>query len=296
MRSTLLATSLIGAALAQDSGNPQAVQYKDGNTGISFIGYADPTGYQFGMAMPENPSSDFIVQLVSPLTNGGGWAGVDFGDSMTGHLLLVAWPNGNKVMIAPRIATGYEVPDTVPYTTHALKLSPIARGTFVNATHVSATFVCGGCIGADSFAAADASATFAFAYSAVAVPSPADLSTQLSTHVSAGEPYGSFDIGLSNARSSQYDTWAALVNDNKGSAGTSPSGSPAAPGSNSGSNQGGRPSSPPSLASSSSSSSSSSGSGGDEDDVVDTYLSSGVIATLALLGILYMLQVVSSLG
>jgi cellobiose dehydrogenase (acceptor) len=210
----LAASALSATAAAQ--GHPQASTYTDRNTGISFNGYADGTGYQFGMVMPQNPSTDFIVQLVSPLTRGAGWAGIDFGQYMTGHLLVVAWPNGNKVMIAPRFATGYTQTDTIAYG-GSLTLSPISKGTFVNATHVSATFVCGGCMNADSFTAANTSATFAYAYSSVAVTTPSDPSTQLSDHTTGNEPYGPFNVLMSDAESAQYVSFAAMANANTGS-------------------------------------------------------------------------------
>jgi len=279
MRSVLLTLSaLVASALAADGSNyPQAKQYKDANTGITFLGFADGTGYQFGMAMPQSPATDFIAQLVSPLKNGAGWAGIDFGESMTGHLMVVAWPNGNKVMVAPRIASGYDISQTTPYTQRSLNLTQIPKGSFVNGTHVSATFICGGCIGTDAFAKGDDSGVFAFAYSSVGVSNPSDVGTQISDHTSNNEPYGPFNVKFTDAKSSQYDTWAALVQAKGGASGsgsssstqTSPSGS-----------AGG--SSPPS----------SSLGGGDDGDGISP--SSSTVVILALIGVVYFLQVASS--
>ncbi|KAK3395247.1 hypothetical protein B0H63DRAFT_371410, partial [Podospora didyma] len=193
--------------------------YTDVNTGISFYGWSDSTGYRFGMVMPQQTQSDFIVQLVSPLnSNGAGWAGIDFGASMVGPLQIVAWPNGkDTVVVAPRVSAGYKARDTTPYSATAITVTPIAKGTFVNATHVSATFVCGGCINKDSFSAADVitgsdgSRSFSFAYSLVAVPDPTNINTGISDHTSQGEPYGSFAVSLKDAQSAQYTTFAALA-------------------------------------------------------------------------------------
>jgi hypothetical protein len=43
------------------------------------------------MMMPQQPTTDFIAQLVVPLTDGAGWGGVSLGSDMTGPLLLATW-------------------------------------------------------------------------------------------------------------------------------------------------------------------------------------------------------------
>jgi cellobiose dehydrogenase (acceptor) len=65
--------------------------YIDVDTGITFYGLESPTGYLFGMMLPQHPTTDFIAQIVTPLTDGAGWGGVSFGSSMVGPLLLVTW-------------------------------------------------------------------------------------------------------------------------------------------------------------------------------------------------------------
>lgn len=79
--------------------------YTDANTGIAFNGYQHASGYTFGIALPENPTTDFIAQIQAPITNGGGWAGFSMGQSMTGNLLVVAWPNDGEVVSSFRQAT-----------------------------------------------------------------------------------------------------------------------------------------------------------------------------------------------
>ncbi|KAK3938669.1 hypothetical protein QBC46DRAFT_225807, partial [Diplogelasinospora grovesii] len=205
--------------------NPKATPYSDASTGISFpAGFHDPSGYQFGMVLPSSGSStDMIIQLVSPLKDGGGWAGVDFGDSMTGRLLLVAWPNGkgsdsNGVTVAPRIANGYKQADTVAYTANPVTLTTIAKGTFVNATHVSATFVCKGCMTSDSLTTSGGTQSLSYAYSLLANPNPGDVNTMISDHTTQNEPYGGFDVDLAAAQSSQYASYAAMVSAGNGGA------------------------------------------------------------------------------
>ncbi|CAJ2511151.1 Uu.00g067760.m01.CDS01 [Anthostomella pinea] len=184
-----------------------ALNYTDDNTGISFSGYFDGEGYTIGLAMPENPSTDLIAQIVSPLKDGEGWGGFDFGVSMAGYLLIVAWPNGDDVVLSPRMATGYTTPSA--YTGN-VTLTPIADGTFINSTHLSATFLCAGCItgNSDSFSANETNAVFAYAYSTTAVTDPTDSSTELSYHTAG---YSAFGMTLAYAKSADYDTWAAMA-------------------------------------------------------------------------------------
>lgn len=82
---------LTAAVSAQGDFDTQARPYADVDTGITFYGYVPPVGYRFGIVMPKQPTTDFIAQLVSPLTDGAGWGGVGFQSSMTGPLLLATW-------------------------------------------------------------------------------------------------------------------------------------------------------------------------------------------------------------
>ncbi|KAK3332396.1 hypothetical protein B0T19DRAFT_482681 [Cercophora scortea] len=203
-----LATSLRAAgatpSIQPRAGPAQTTPYTDVNTGISFLGWADGTGYQFGIVLPKDPkSTDFIVQLISPLRNGAGWVGIDFGSTMVGHLMIVAWPNSGTVMIAPRISTAQSEDDTKLYTANPISLSPIAKGTFVNSTHVSATFICGG--------GAAGGTVFGFAYSFIPVDSPKDVNTRISDHTLEEEPYGTMQVVLADAQSDKYASYAALA-------------------------------------------------------------------------------------
>jgi hypothetical protein len=120
-------------------------------------------------------------------------------------------------MTAARVATGYTPSAVSPYTTNPITLSPIAQGTFVNSTHVSSTFLCAGCINADSFDPAWATdedshrdVFFGYAFSQIAVDDPSDINTRLSDHT-AGGLYGAFPVVLANARSDEYDQYAAMA-------------------------------------------------------------------------------------
>lgn len=69
----------------------QTGSYTDMDTGITFYGHVLEAGYRFGMVMPETPTTDFIVQIVSPSANKVGWGGISLGSSMVGTLLLATW-------------------------------------------------------------------------------------------------------------------------------------------------------------------------------------------------------------
>lgn len=56
--------------------------YTDPNTGIDFQRYVEntqTTGYSWGIALPQTPTTDFIGQLVVPLNSSQGWGGVSLG-------------------------------------------------------------------------------------------------------------------------------------------------------------------------------------------------------------------------
>lgn len=196
----------LSAALAAVA-SAAALNYTDSNTGISFSGYTDGDGFTFGMALPESPSTDYIGQIVGPVTDGAGWAGFDSGASMSNKLLIIAWPNGDEVMLSPRIATSYATP---PVYSGSVTITTIPNGTFVNDTHFAATYLCAGCItnDDDTFSPSDAQGTFGYAYSNTAVTDPTDSSSALSYHAAG---FGGFGMSLTSAKSSEYDTWAAMA-------------------------------------------------------------------------------------
>ena len=200
-------TSLFSLAMALGAQAIGTLNYTDATTGISFSGYTNGKGFSFGMALPETPEKDAVMQLVGPLTDGGGWASFDFGVSMRNKLLIVAWPNGKDVVLSPRIATGYTNPTV--YTKNDIKLSPIPKGTFVNSTHYSATFLCGGCITGDedTFKPTDETGVFAYAVANTAVATPADPASALTFHSS----FSGFGMSLADAKSADYAKWADMA-------------------------------------------------------------------------------------
>ncbi|KAF7886376.1 hypothetical protein EAF00_010479 [Botryotinia globosa] len=220
-------TALMGLAQIASAATTNGA-YTDANTGIEFQQYSDTSiGYSFGIAVPQNPTADFIGQLVVPLTSGAGWGALAMGAGMTNKLLFVAWPNGKEIQSGFRYATGYSNPDV--YTASTVAALPIANGTFINSTHLSYTFVCQSCVigGLTTFNATSELATLGYAVSSSTPTTPSSSGSALSYHDVGANIY---NLNLTAARSAQYSTWASWA-----SAATS-GGNSTSPGTGSGSN------------------------------------------------------------
>ena len=76
----------LGLTAAQGMGS--STSYTDSSTGITFQGYTDPTGFRFGLVMPQSRTTDFVAQIISPLTKSAGWGGIDFGATMSGPMMV----------------------------------------------------------------------------------------------------------------------------------------------------------------------------------------------------------------
>jgi cellobiose dehydrogenase (acceptor) len=194
-RSFLLSSALLALRVAAQTSSP----YTDEKSGIDFQGFQHKSGFKFGIALPENPTTDFIAQIQAPLTKGDGWAGFSMGQSMKGNLLVVAWPNEGEVVSSFREATGYTNP---PVKTGDFSMSPIPDGTYVNDTAFSYTFLCANCISDDTkegLVIYDAPSVniMGWAFSDDPLTDPATASSTLTYH-SAG--FGAFGLPMvSNA-------------------------------------------------------------------------------------------------
>lgn len=87
---TLRALILALVAAAPTRGK-QANKYTDVVTSIRFRGNVGPSGFTFGIVTPQEPTTDFVAQIVAPLADGVGWGGVSLANFMIGPLLLVTW-------------------------------------------------------------------------------------------------------------------------------------------------------------------------------------------------------------
>lgn len=210
MRSTLMGSAAALAGLARmAAAATTAAPYADPKTGIDFMSYSANGGaFSFGIALPETVETDFIGQLVVPITETGGWGAVSLAGSMLNHLLLVAWANGEEVVSTFRTAGAYANPAV--YDATEVSAKPIADGTFVNSTHFSFTFLCEGCIvgGTASFKATDETPVFGWALSAEDPTTPSDPASDIPYH---GAGFGLFGVSAADAKSAKFDTWAATA-------------------------------------------------------------------------------------
>ncbi|KAF2671313.1 CBD9-like protein, partial [Microthyrium microscopicum] len=183
----------------------QSTPAKDAATGIDFQSYSAPSGFKFGIALPESGGEDFIGQIAGPLTGGNGWVGISLGGSMRGPLLIAAWSNEGKSMGSIRKATSYSNP---PVYTGASSLKTIAAGSTANATHMTYTFLCSKCVTGDalSFSASAPTAKMGFAMSSGKVAKASDPATALTYHT-AGK--GQYTVDLAGAKKSGFAAWAA---------------------------------------------------------------------------------------
>lgn len=95
---------LSSAFLALQVAAQQAAPYTDAKSGIKFTGYSS-SGYTVGFAIPEKPTTDFIGQIIAPITNDGGYGALTTTSSMTDSLMIVAWPHEDKIVSSFRKAT-----------------------------------------------------------------------------------------------------------------------------------------------------------------------------------------------
>ncbi|OGM47316.1 cellobiose dehydrogenase [Aspergillus bombycis] len=223
MRSSLFGGLVaLSSALGAAAMNYNSSAYSDSTTGIDFQRWCDEkTGFCFGLALPETVDSDFIGQLVVPLSSSNGWGGVSLSSSMTKALLIGAWPNGDSVVSSLREAQSYTNPDA--YSGDA-SLEEIPDGTSINSTHLSYTFLCRGCVvGTPTTFGKDMdSYFFGWALSKTSPKSPASSDATLNYHAAG---FGSFQMVLSDAKSAKYSTWASKA---KASSTTTPSASASA--------------------------------------------------------------------
>ena len=92
-------------------------------------------------------------------------------------------------------------------------MKPIKAGTYVNATHLSYTFLCSKCVLGEplTFGPTDEVGIIGYALSTTNPPVPSLASSPVPFH-NAG--HGQFGITMSNAKSSKFGTWAALAASN----------------------------------------------------------------------------------
>ncbi|KAK1992366.1 GMC oxidoreductase [Colletotrichum falcatum] len=179
MRSILSgAAALVGLA-GTAAAQLRSSAYTDPKTGIDFQNYKpDSYPYSFGIAVPETVGTDFIGQMVVPISDkGGNWGSVSLNGGMLNGLLFVAWADGQDIRTSFRIASAYSNPST--YDATEVSAVPIANGTF--------------------------SPVLGWAFSDTSPTPASDPDAALNYH-SAG--FGQFGLDIAAAKSAKFETWS----------------------------------------------------------------------------------------
>ncbi|KAI1847101.1 hypothetical protein JX265_012913 [Neoarthrinium moseri] len=176
------------------------------------------SGFGFAMALPDtaaagNASSSFIGQLTFPLVNGAGWGGWSLTGDMEGPLLMAAWANAAGTGVVSSFRQARNEDDNPPEVTGTFVARPIADGTAVNASFLTYTFLCEGCLGAGlglDAAAATATVEMGWALGSKAVGNPGSPAAVLNFH---DVGFGGFQaqLGLAKVPQADFDRVAALA-------------------------------------------------------------------------------------
>ncbi|CAI6322687.1 unnamed protein product [Periconia digitata] len=202
----ILSTLALALSLTGSQAQTTAVPYTDEATGITFSQVTESNGFTYGFALPQK-GNDFIGRIEAPVAPG--WAGFSMSSGMTSGLLVVAWPNGDNVVGSLRKATDYASP---PVYTGSSTLQTISAGTKVNSTAFTYTFLCQNCtnIGDLSFGDESEIVPLGWAMSTKAVTTPGSPSSATSSHIGSGGQ-GITAINMADARSDDFEKWAALA-------------------------------------------------------------------------------------
>ncbi|KAF2692002.1 iron reductase domain protein [Lentithecium fluviatile CBS 122367] len=180
-----------------------AITYVDPDTGFTFsefkAAYTLQSNIVYRMAVPSNPPSgayDIVIQVVTP--NQVGWNGLAWGGNMVRNPLTVAYPNGNKVTLSSRWATGHTTPSMYTGATYTL----LTNGNKVNGSHWQFTAKCSGCTtwtgasGAQRINPAATSQRLAFAWSPTKPGSPGSNTSTIAVHDTPNYWYHDFTKGV----------------------------------------------------------------------------------------------------
>ncbi|KAH8663890.1 cellobiose dehydrogenase [Ilyonectria robusta] len=201
LASLVLGLGLLGTVI---SAQQSSSAFTDPNTGITFQ-QVTQGAYSFGIALPENPTTDFIGRISAQASEG--WAGVSLAGMMSGSLMVVAWPHEDEIVGSLRHSTGYSSPGLF---SGSASLRTIPEGTSFDGASYTFTFLCEGCIQTDgtTFAADASSTTVGYGLSTATVNAPADPASRLTFHAAG---FGLLGVDLVAAQSADFAEWAALA-------------------------------------------------------------------------------------
>jgi cellobiose dehydrogenase (acceptor) len=218
---SVFALASVNGLRAQQTG----VTYTDPVTGFTFQRYVNGN-YTFGIAAPENITTDFIGQF--SVASKTGWAGASIGGTskwprwsleavtltdspmqylVIGSLLVVAYPNGDNITHSIRQADDYVSPHLINGTDASI--GTISAGTYVNDTAFTITFLCKDCILTDgrTFTLNETMPILGWAMSTDPIADPSSPESTLVFH----QYYGSWGVEMDAAKSPDFDTWASMA-------------------------------------------------------------------------------------
>ncbi|KAK2760175.1 hypothetical protein FQN54_002242 [Arachnomyces sp. PD_36] len=217
-RLLLGASSLISCALPGALAQATLGTYTDPETGIVFSTseVSDTTsegGFTWGFALPPDAetvdATEYIGIIIGSTPEGAGWAGISHGGPMTSSLLLVVWPNEDKVLTSFRYASGYVAPDI--YTGDAT-ISTISSS--INETHYQIIYRCQNCWSwkqggvAGGQETSGGSMVMGFAQALDAPEDPADPDSAVVQH---NNGFGNFGAPVASAVAEEYSSWVELA-------------------------------------------------------------------------------------
>ncbi|KAK4449198.1 hypothetical protein QBC34DRAFT_93134 [Podospora aff. communis PSN243] len=200
-RGILLALGLSASRAVGQATSP----FIDQATGAQLQRFVDTkTNFGFGIALPPDPSSSFIGQLSFPLVDGAGWGGLSLSGDLKGPPLVACWPDGNGGVVSSfrEAFSGEENPSEVQGT---FSLKPILDATSANNTFLTFTFLCENCID-ESQTTDNGKLGWALASRPVQ-----NQNSPAGVLASPDSGFGDFLANLAAARSTEFDTWAALA-------------------------------------------------------------------------------------
>ncbi|KAH8893466.1 CBD9-like protein [Thozetella sp. PMI_491] len=191
----LAALSILGVNSTELETRQDSSKYCDATSKLCYLQVVTRSSAPtYRIAIPDGSSGSFdtILQIISPTSLG--WAGFAWGGGMTLNPLVVAWPNGNKVTVTSRWATGRTMPTSYRSATYTVLSSS------VNSTHWSVEVVCSGCSkwSGGSLRPSDIN-TFAWAVSRNKPSQPSSPDSSFPEHTNVGM----FTEDLSLAKSPQ---------------------------------------------------------------------------------------------
>lgn len=175
------------------------------------------SGFGFAIAVPDTPSTanatSFIGHMTFPLASGAGWGGWSVTGDMEGPLLMAAWLGPDSASVVSSFRQADNEDDNPPEVTGPFAVRPIAEATSANASFLTYTFLCEGCLSSGfglGPSQVGGTVEMGWALGSKAVGNPASSAAVLNFH---DVGFGGFQaqLGLAGLPQAEFDRVAALA-------------------------------------------------------------------------------------